>query len=181
MSTHPALFEGKTIRRLWNAEEEQWYFSVVDVVAVLTESNNPQVYWRVLKKRLMDQGSSETVTKCNALKMRAIDGKMRLTDEITDAWAGMTTRQYKAFKGLRKENLRDNMTNLELVLNMLAETATTEISQQREPKTWNENKKVAREGGGIAGNARKQIEEKTGKKVISPKKFAPGNPKLLHE
>ena len=233
-----ALFQGKQIRRLWNDKEEKWYFSVVDVVTVLTDSSNPQVYWRVLKKRLIDEGSGETVTKCNGLKMKAADGKMRvtdvadtevmlriiqsvpspnaepfklwlarvgyerleetadpelainralktylqkgyskewvnqrlksieirkaltdewenrgvkeglefaiLTDEITQAWAGLTTKQYKSLKGLKKENLRDNMTNLELVLNMLAETATTEISQKRQPKDFPENKKVAR-------------------------------------
>lgn len=234
---------------------------MVDVVAVLTESENPQVYWRVLKKRLIDEGSSETVTKCNALKMRAADGKMRLTDvadtevmlriiqsipspkaepfklwfarvgyerieethdpelaihralqtyfrkgysrnwinqrlksieirkaltdewetrgvkgssefailtdDITVAWAGLTTKQYKHFKRLKKENLRDHMTNLELVLNMLAETATTEISRKRKPRTFPQNRTVAKEGGTIAGSARKQIEEKTGKNVIT--------------
>jgi len=106
------------------------------------------------------------------------DGFAILTDEITLAWAGMTTKQYKRFKGLKKENLRDNMTNLELVLNMLAETATTEISQKRKPNTWEENRRVAREGGGIAGNARRQIEEKTGKKALSPRKFKPKNSEL---
>jgi len=258
-----ALFQGKQIRRHWDGEKELWYFSVVDVVSVLTESANPQVYWRVLKKRLTDEGSNETVTKCNGLKMLAADGKMRLTDvadtevllrivqtipspkaepfklwlarvgyerleetadpelainralktylqkgysrewinqrlksieirkeltdewenrgvkeglefailtnEITEAWAGLTTKQYKNLKGLKKENLRDNMTNLELVLNMLAETATTEISQKRQPKNFPENKKVAREGGTVAGNARKEIESKTNKKVITSK------------
>ncbi|MBI2590789.1 MAG: Bro-N domain-containing protein [Candidatus Blackburnbacteria bacterium] len=262
-TTKIAIFEGKRIRRHWNDKEEKWYFSVVDVVAALTESENPQVYWRVLKKRLIDEGSNETVTKCNALKMVAADGKMRLTDvantevmlriiqsipspnaepfklwlarvgyerieetadpelainralqtylrkgyskdwinqrlksieirkalidewetrgvketsefailtdDITIAWTGMTTKQYKNFKGLKKENLRDNMTNLELVLNMLAETATTEISQKRKPKTFPDNRKVATEGGTIAGNARKQIESKSGRKVITRK------------
>ncbi len=271
MSTKLALFEGKSIRRMWNAEEEQWYFSVVDVVGVLSQSADPRNYWKVLKSRLKTEGS-EVVTSCNQLKMEAADGKKYLTDaattetmlrliqsipspnaepfklwlakvgherieemhdpelgirralstfrkkgysdnwinqrlksievrkfltdewekrgvkkgdefavltdEITRAWAGMTTKQYKNFKGLKKENLRDNMTNLELVLNMLAETATTEISQKREPKTLDENRTVAREGGGIAGNARKEIEKKTGKKIISPKKFKPGNPEL---
>ncbi len=255
------LFEGKQIRRYWDAEGELWYFAVVDVIAALTNSDNPQVYWRVFKKRLIDEGSNETVTKCNALKMLAADGKMRLTDaadtetmlrliqsipspnaepfklwlarvgyerleetadpelainralktylqkgyssewvnqrlksieirktltnewekrgakeglefailtdEISKAWAGLTTKEYKNLKNLKKENLRDNMTNLELVLNMLAETATTEISQKREPKNLNENKTVAHEGGMIAGNARKEIESKTGKKVIT--------------
>ncbi|MDO8490258.1 MAG: BRO family protein [bacterium] len=260
-----AIFEGKFIRRHWDDEKELWYFSVVDVIAALTESANPQVYWRVLKKRLIDEGSNETVTKCNGLKMIAPDGKMRLADvadtevmlrliqsipsrnaepfklwlarvgyerleetadpelaisralktylrkgyskewinqrlksieirkeltdewenrgvkeglefailtnEITKAWTGMSTKEYKKLKELKKENLRDNMTNLELVLNMLAETATTEISQKREPKNLKENTLVARDGGGVAGNARKEIEEKTGKKVVSRYNF----------
>ncbi|MEK9151571.1 MAG: Bro-N domain-containing protein [Patescibacteria group bacterium] len=267
MSKKIAIFEGKTIRREWNEKEEKWYFSVVDVVAVLSESENPAVYWRVLKKRLIDEGSNETVTKCNGLKMLATDGKMRLTDvadtevmlriiqsipspnaepfklwlarvgyerieethdpelainralntylkkgysenwinqrlksieirkaltdewekrgvkkgdefailtdDITLAWAGMQTREYKNFKGLKKESLRDNMTNLELVLNMLAETATTELSLKREPKNIDENRKVAREGGGIAGNARKNLEKKLGRSVVSRKRFLP--------
>src|SRR3989338_3845407 len=256
-----AVFKGKRIRRLWDVKLEKWYFSVVDVVAALTDSTNPQVYWRVLKKRLIDEGSSETVTKCNALKMLAADGKMRLTDtadtetmfriiqsipspnaepfklwlakvgferveesedpekaiqramrfylkqgysqnwvnqrlksieirkdltdeweergikegsqfatltdEITFAWAGMRTKDYKKYKNLKKENLRDNMTNLELVLNMLAEASTTEISKKVEPKSFEENKKVAKEGGSIAGLARRRLESKTGKKVIT--------------
>lgn len=268
MSKKITLFEGKKIRREWNEKEEKWYFSVVDVIAVLAGSENPQVYWRVLKKRLIKQGSNETVTKCNGLKMLAVDGKMRLTDvadtevmlriiqaipspnaepfklwlarvgyerieethdpeqainralntylkkgysqtwinqrlksieirkvltdewekrgvkrgdefailtdDIILAWAGMHTREYKNFKGLKKESLRDNMTNLELVLNMLAETATTEISEKREPKNFKENRDVAREGGSIAGGARKNLEKKLGKRVISRKKFSPG-------
>lgn len=258
-----AIFAGKQIRRHWDEEKELWYFAVVDVIASLTNSDNPQVYWRVLKKRLTDEGANETVTKCNALKMLAPDGKMRLTDaadtetllrliqsipspktepfklwlarvgyerleetsdpelainralktyfrkgyslewinqrlksieirkaltdewekrgvkeglefailtdEITKAWAEMSTKEYKKLKNLKKENLRDNMTNLELVLNMLAETATTEISKTKKPETFSENKKVAKEGGNIAGNARKNIERKTGKKVITNK------------
>ncbi|OGY31363.1 MAG: antirepressor [Candidatus Andersenbacteria bacterium RIFCSPHIGHO2_02_FULL_45_11] len=259
-----AIFEGKTIRRQWDADKELWYFSVVDIVAVLSGSVSPLAYWRKLKERLKKEGS-ETVTKCHVLKMVAADGKMRLTDmadtetmlriiqsipspnaepfklwlarvgyerleetadpelainralktylkkgysrnwvnqrlksievrktltdewensgvqegiefailtnEITKAWTGMSTKEYKKLKGLKKENLRDNMTNLELVLNMLAETATTEISQEREPKGFEESKRVAREGGSIAGNARKQIESKTGRRVITKDKF----------
>lgn len=259
------LFNQQKIRRQWDDKKELWYFAVVDVIAALTESDNPQVYWRVLKKRLIDEGSNETVTKCNALKLLAADGKMRLTDtadteimlrliqsipspnaepfklwlarvgyerleetadpelainralktylkkgytpewvnqrlksieirkaltnewekrgvkeglefailtdEITQAWAGLTTKQYKNLKGLKKENLRDNMTNLELVLNMLAETATTEISDKREPKTFDQNKKVAKEGGSIAGTARRQIEKKSGRKVVNRNNF----------
>ena len=258
-----AIFGNNQIRRIWDADKELWFFAVVDVIKVLTDSNNPQVYWRVLKKRLIDEGSNETVTKCNGLKMMANDGKMRITDaadtetllrliqsipspnaepfklwlarvgyerleetadpeiainralktylqkgysqewvnlrlksieirkdltdewenrgvneglefailtnEITKAWTGMTTKEYKGLKNLKKENLRDNMTNMELVLNMLAETATTEISKVKKPDTFGKNKIVAREGGSVAGNARKEIESKTGKKVITKK------------
>ncbi|MBI4973197.1 hypothetical protein HZC27_01160 [Candidatus Roizmanbacteria bacterium] len=258
-----AIFEGKRIRRQWDDERELWYFSVVDVVRVLTNSVDALAYWRKFKERLLKEGGNETVTKCHGLKMIAADGKMRvtdvadtevmlriiqsipspnaepfklwlakvgyerleetadpelainralktylqkgyskewinqrlkcieirkaltdewenrgvkeglefaiLTDEISQAWAGLTTKQYKNLKGLKKENLRDNMTNLELVLNMLAETATTEISYKRQPKNLPENKKVAREGGTVAGNARKEIESKTGKRVITQK------------
>jgi hypothetical protein len=270
-----ALFEGKKIRRFWDKQNEKWFFSVVDVVSVLTDSQNPAVYWRVLKKRLMDEGARETVTKCNGLKMRAADGKMRvtdmsdtetmfrliqsipspkaepfklwlarvayerveevsdpelaiqramryylkrgysrewinmrlksieirrlltdewqkrgvkstgqfatLTDDITFAWAGMRTKQYRKFKELKKENLRDNMTNLELVLNMLAEASTTEISQVKQPKEFKESRKVARQGGAVAGKARKEIERKTGKSVISKQNYLkpPQNKRLL--
>ena len=262
-----AVFKGKRIRRVWNQQQEKWYFSVVDVVAALTDSTNPQVYWRVLKKRLIDEGSSETVTKCNALKMLAADGKMRLTDvadiettfriiqsipspnaepfklwlarvgyeqveetenpeiainramqtylkkgysrewinqrlksieirkvltdeweergvkkgnefailtdEITFAWAGLTTKQYKRYKGLKMQGLRDNMTNLELVLNMLAEVSTTEISQEEMPDTFNKNRRVARRGGGVARVARKKVEKEIGKKVVTRSNYLP--------
>lgn len=258
---HLAIFEGNHIRRHWDDEKELWYFSVSDVIAVLTKSVDPVAYWRKLKERLLKEGGNETVTKCHALKMLAPDGKMRLTDaadtetmlriiqsvpspnaepfklwlarvgyerveesadpekaiqramamylklgyskewvdlrlksieirkdltnewqergimtnekfsiltdDITFAWAGLKTKDYKKHKNLKKENLRDNMTNLELVLNMLAETSTTEISKAKKPRTFPENQQVAREGGGIAGNARQQIEAKTGKKVIT--------------
>ena len=256
------LYENKEIRSAWDEEKEEWYFSIVDVVGVLTESENPQVYWRVLKKRLKEEGN-ETVTNCNGLKMKAADGKMRLTDvadmqgifriiqsipspkaepfklwlaevgkerideiidpeltidraletylkkgysrewinqrlqaiqvrkeltdawddhgiekgieyailtdEITKAWSGMTTRGYKNLKGLKKENLRDNMTTLEIVLNMLAEATTTELTKTTNPQGLEENTKVAKRGGGIAGNARKEIEKETGKPVITSK------------
>jgi len=263
MSKHKiAIFEGKRIRRHWDNEKELWYFSVVDVIAVLTGSTIPRRYWSDLKIKLQKEGS-EVYEKIVQLKMQASDGKYYftdaadtetilrliqsipspnaepfklwlarvgyerleetadpelaisralktylqkgysqawinqrlksieirkaltdewekrgakeglefaiLTDEISQAWAGLTTKQYKNLKGLKKENLRDNMTNLELVLNMLAETATTEISQKKQPKSFPENKKVAREGGTVAGNARKEIESKTGKKVITRK------------
>lgn len=257
------LYENKEIRSVWDEEKEEWFFSIVDVVSALTESSNPQVYWRVLKKRLKDEGN-ETVTNCNALKMKSADGKMRktdvadmqgifriiqsipspkaepfkmwlaeigkerideiidpeltidralktylekgysrewinqrlqaiqvrkeltdtwqehgvnegkeyaiLTNEITKAWSGMTVRKYKDFKGLTKENLRDNMATLELVLNMLAEATTAEIVNESNPIGLEENKIAAKEGGKIAGDARKSIEEKTGRPVISNKK-----------
>jgi hypothetical protein len=254
------LFEQKQIRSHWDNENEKWYFSIIDVCEVLTESENPQAYWRKLKQRLIAEGN-ETVTNCHALKMLAQDGKMRLTDvadteqllrliqsipskkaepfkmwlakvgseridetadpeiainraletylkkgysqnwinqrlktievrkdltdewdkrgvkkgqeyailtdEITKAWTGKTTKEYKNFKGLKKENLRDNMTNLELILNMLAEASTTEISQKDEPGTLEENIKVARKGGAVAKVARTQLEKSTGTKIIT--------------
>ena len=259
------LFEDKRIRTAWDEEKEEWYFSVVDVVAVLTDSVDPAAYWRKLKQRLKAEGN-ETVTNCHGLKMTAPDGKKRLTDvadteqilriiqsipspkaepfklwlaqvgrerieetidpeltieraletylkkgytrewinqrlqaiqvrkeladewdahgvqkgveyailtnEISRAWSGMSTRQYKNLKGLKKENLRDNMTTLELVLNMLAEATTTEISKQKSPGTFSENLAVAREGGEAAGIARKAVEERTGVPVITAKNAA---------
>ena len=262
------LFEDKRIRTAWDEEKEEWYFSVVDVVAVLTDQPDYQAarnYWKVTKKRLKDEGN-ETVTACNQLKMTASDGKKRLTDvadteqllriiqsipspkaepfklwlaqvgrerieetidpeltidraletylkkgysrewinqrlqaiqvrkeltdewdargvqkgveyailtdEITKAWSGMNTRQYKNLKGLKKENLRDNMTTLELVLNMLAEATTTEISKQKAPEGLRENVEVARSGGKVAGDARKAIEQQTGVPVITSKNAA---------
>ncbi len=265
MASKLALFEGRQIRREWDAKQEKWLFSVVDVVEILSDSKNPQTYWRVLKKRLLDEGGNETVTKCNGLKMLAADGKMRLTDvadtetilrlvqsipspkaepfklwlarvgyerveevedpekaiqramatylkkgysknwvdlrlksieirkdltnewnergvktgnkfailtdDITFAWAGLKTKNYKALKNLKKENLRDNMTNLELVLNMLAEASTTEISKKDQPKTFPQNRKVARKGGGVAGIARRNLEKRLGQSVISRQKF----------
>jgi len=254
------VFEEKNVRSLWQEDEEKWYFSIVDIIAVLTESANPQVYWRVLKKRLLAEGN-ETVTNCNALKMTASDGKSRLTDvadteqvlrlvqsipspkaepfkqwlakvgserleeiadpelainralatyqrkgysqewinrrlktievrkDLTDewqrsgvkqgmeyasltdiisqAWSGLSTRQYKNLKGLTKENLRDNMTNMELALNMLAELTTTELSKSKNPQGFKESADIAKEGGEIVGDTRKAIERKTGKSVIS--------------
>ncbi|MCD4819713.1 MAG: Bro-N domain-containing protein [Candidatus Cloacimonetes bacterium] len=283
-----AIFKKKSIRRHWDEEKELWYFSIIDVVAILTEQNNFQTarkYWNKLKERLKKEGN-ETVTNCHQLKMLATDGKMRKTDvanteqllrliqsipspkaepfklwlakvgyerieetedpekafdramktylqkgyskewinqrlksievrkeltdewhergveeglefailtnspcwiigkflnvkfrlirniqqgKITKAWSGMSIKNYKKYKDLKKENLRDNMTNLELVLNMLAEATTTEISKNKKPETLEENKIIANQGGTIAGNARKEIEEKSGKKVISKK------------
>ena len=233
------LFEERRVRTVWDDEQEKWYFSIVDVVAVLTDSSNPQTYWRVLKKRLLAEGN-ETVTNCNGLKMQAADGKMRLTDvadteqllrliqsipslkaepfklwmakvaserlnqiqdpelsidqalmdykrmgysdswinqrlksieirkDLTDEWTDMTSKEYKQFKGLKKENLRDNMTNKELVLNMLAELSTKEISETSDPETFNDHIDIAQQGGEVARNARLELEAKTGKRVISP-------------
>lgn len=253
------LFEEHKVRTSWNSEEEKWYFSVIDIVAILTESKDPTAYWRKLKQRLKAEGN-ETVTNCHGLKMVAPDGKMRLTDVLdtegvlrlvqsipspkvepfklwlakvgseridemqdpeiainralqhyrnlgyseawinqrlksievrkdltdewkrsgvkdnqygfltdilTEAWSGMKTRQYKEHKGLKKENLRDNMSNMELVLNMLAEVSTTEISKGKNPQTLKENIDVAKEGGSVAKNARLEIESKTGNKIIT--------------
>ena len=260
---HISLFEGKQVRYLWDEEKQQYFFSVVDVIQVLTDSSNPQTYWRVLKKRLSDEGN-ETVTNCNALKLPAPDGKMRLTDVatteqlfrliqsvpskkaepfklwlaevgrqrleqlqdpelsieqairdyrrlgyseswinqriktievrkgltdewkrggmteerdyailtdiISKAWSGMTTREYKAHKGLRKENLRDNMTNVELMLNGLAEAAATELSQRENPQGFQANAQVAQRGGNVAHVAREQLEHELGRTVISDKR-----------
>lgn len=260
MTDKIALFENKKIRSVWVETEEEWYFSVVDVVSALTGSVDGRKYWNKLKQRLKEEGN-ETVTNCHQLKMPAGDGKMRmtdaatteqllriiqsvpspkaepfklwlarvgterieettdpelaidrafetylkkgytkewihqrllsirirndltaewegrgvkkgveyaiLTDEITKAWTGMTTRQYKNFKGLKKENLRDNMSDLELVLNMLAEATTTEVSKSVKPETFEENRKVAITGGEAAGEARRAVESRTGKSVIT--------------
>lgn len=260
MDNEIKLFEGNQIRSVWDNEKEEWYFSIVDIVGVLTESENPRKYWSVLKTRLKKEGN-ELATICSQLKMKASDGKMRntdvadmqgifriiqsvpspkaepfkmwlaevgkerideiidpeltidraletylkkgytrewinqrlqaiqvrkeltdtwqdhgvkegreyaiLTNEITKAWSGMTTRQYKDYKGLKKQNLRDNMTTLELVLNMLAEATTTELTNTTNPQGLEENRQVAIEGGSIAGDARKSIEAKTGQPVIT--------------
>ena len=254
------LFEEKKVRTVWDDAEEKWYFSIVDAVAVLTDSVDPTAYWRKLKQRLKAEGN-ETVTSCHGLKMKAPDGKMRMTDvadteqlyrliqsipspkaepfklwmaqvaadrldqmqdpelgieqaladykrlgysdnwinqrlksieickDLTDewkrhglkegvqfatltdiiysTWSGMTAKEYKQFKGLKKENLRDNMTNRELVLNMLAEISTKDISESRNPETFGEHAEVARQGGEIARNARAELEAKTGKPVVT--------------
>ena len=256
------LFGEKQVRSVWDEEQALWYFVVVDVIALLTDSTSPGAYWRKLKERLKKEGN-ETVTSCHSLKLRAADGKQRatdvadtaqllrlvqsipspkaepvkqwlarvgyerieetddpelaldrametylkkgystawinqrlksieirkeltdeweqrgvrkgsefaiLTDEITQAWSGLSTRQYKTLKSLKAENLRDHMTNLELVLNMLAEATTTEISRETKPQDFVANQHVARQGGSIAGNARKEIEATTGKKIITGK------------
>ncbi len=264
MKNELKLFEDSQIRTAWDNEKEEWYFSVVDVVGVLTEQKTirgASTYWSVLKKRMKEEGADELLTNCKQLKMTASDGKKRLTDvadteqllriiqsipspkaepfkmwlaevgndrineiadpekaiqraydtyrkkgyseewinqrmktietrkeltdewqrsgvkqgkeyailtnEISQAWSGMTTKEYKNFKGLKKENLRDNMSNLELVLNMLAEVSTTEISRGSNPQGFEESKKVARQGGNVARNAREEIEKQSGKSAIT--------------
>ena len=204
MENNIQIFEGKKIRSVWDNEKEEWYFSVVDVVGALTDSVNARDYWYKMKKRMTDEEKSELSTNCRQLKLKAPDGKMRLTDvadiqgifriiqsipspkaepfkmwlaqvgkdridEISKAWSGMATREYKDLKGLKKENLRDNMSTLELVLNMLAEATTTELTNIHNPNGLEENKKVAKRGGTIAGNTRKEIEADTGRSVITTK------------
>lgn len=263
MSDDVKVFEGSQIRSVWDNEREEWYFSVVDVIGSLTESNNPRDYWYRVKKRMSEEERSELSTFCRQLKLKSTDGKSYktdvadmqgifriiqsvpspkaepfkmwlaevgkerideiidpeltidralegyarkgysrewinqrlqaiqvrkeltdtwqdhgvkagneyaiLTNEISKAWSGMTTREYKDFKGLKKENLRDNMSTTELILNMLAETATTDIAEATNPQGLEENKQVAQDGGAIAGDARKSIEVRTGKPVITSK------------
>jgi hypothetical protein len=263
------LFENQRIRYAWDEETEEWLFSIVDVVGVLTEQTTPRsasTYWAVMKKRLAEESENELLTNCKQLKMTAIDGKKRLTDvanteqllriiqsvpspkaeplkmwlakvgkerieetidpeqaidrafetyfkkgydenwihqrlltirirndltaewrkrgvqkgveyailtdEITNAWSGISTRQYKNLKGLKKESLRDNMSDLELVLTMLSEATTTEYSKAQEPKTFEENRQIAKDGGSVAGDARKKIEARTRKPVITPQNAA---------
>lgn len=263
MSDDVKMFEGSQIRSVWDNEREEWYFSVVDVISSLTESNNPRDYWYRVKKRMSEEERSELSTFCRQLKLKSTDGKSYktdvadmqgifriiqsvpspkaepfkmwlaevgkerideiidpeltidralesyarkgysrewinqrlqaiqvrkeltdtwqdhgvkagneyaiLTNEISKAWSGMTTREYKDFKGLKKENLRDNMSTTELILNMLAETATKDIAEATNPQGLDENKQVAQDGGSIAGDARKSIEARTGKPVITSK------------
>lgn len=264
MSNDMKLFEGNKIRSLWDSEKEEWYFSIIDILAVLTDSNNPRRYWSDLKRKMKDEeGADQLYENIVQLKLKSPDGKMRetdvadmqgifriiqsvpspkvepfkmwlaevgkeridetidpeltidraletylkkgytrewinqrlqaiqvrkeltdiwqdhgvkegkeyaiLTNEISKAWSGMTTKQYKNFKRLKKENLRDNMSTTELILNMLAETATKDIAKSSNPQGLEENKKVAKRGGSIAGNARREIESETGKSVITSK------------
>jgi hypothetical protein len=260
-----AIFEDQPVRRSWDEKQEKWYFSVVDIVAILTESDNPQVYWRVLKKRLLDEGSNETVTKCNGLKMIAPDGKMRIADaadaetlfrliqsipspkaepiklwlakvgyerlqEIVDPersinrarenwqkhgrtqewiqrrmmgqetrnkltdywsnndikkgdefailtniiheeWSGLSVKGHKNIKGLKQENLRDHMSDAELIFTALAELSTREIAESEKAKGFVPNKTVAHKGGKISGDARKNLEKLTGKKVVNGGNF----------
>lgn len=270
IKTSIKLFEDFKVRTSWDNEKETWYFSVVDIVGILSDSKNPNNYWKVLKNRLRKEGS-QLVTSCNQLKMQSSDGKYYktdvldtegvlrlvqsipspkaepfklwlakvgrerldeiqdpeiainralqyylakgyspewvnqrlksieirkaltdewkrsgvadnqygiLTDILTQEWSGMKTREYKDFKGLKKESLRDNMSNMELVLNMLAEVSTTEISKEKNPKTLEENKSIAKQGGSVAKEARKQIELQTGKPIITDENFLPKSRKL---
>ena len=269
-NTSIKLFEDYKVRTSWDNENELWYFSVIDIVAILTESKDPRNYWKVLKNRLNKEGS-QLVTKCNQLKLQSSDGKYYktdvldtegvlrliqsipspkaepfklwlakvgseridemqdpelaidramkyylvkgyspewinqrlksieirkaltdewqrsgvkdsqyaiLTDILTQEWSGMKTREYKDYKGLKKESLRDNMSNMELVLNMLAEVSTTEISKSKKPKTLEENKSVAKQGGSVAKEARKKLELETGKSVITDENFLPKQRKI---
>ena len=194
------VFEEKKICTVWDSVQEEWYFSIINVIAILTENDNPRRFWSDLKHKLTKEGS-QLYDKIVQLKLPTEDGKIRLTDvtvtqnfieirqDLTDewkrhglqegehfatltdiiyqSWAGKTAKEYKQFKGLKKENLRDNMSDLELVLTMLAEATTTEISKTVKPATFSENQKVAQKGGSIAGNTRKEIEETTGKPVIT--------------
>ncbi len=270
IKTSIKLFEDFKVRTSWDRDKETWYFSVVDIVGILSDSKNPNNYWKVLKNRLRKEGS-QLVTSCNQLKMQSSDGKYYktdvldtegvlrlvqsipspkaepfklwlakvgrerldeiqdpeiainralqyylakgyspewvnqrlksieirkaltdewkrsgvadnqygiLTDILTQEWSGMKTREYKNFKGLKKESLRDNMSNMELVLNMLAEVSTTEISKEKNPKTLEENKSIAKQGGSVAKEARKQIELQTGKPIITDENFLPKSRKL---
>ncbi len=266
------FFFNDNVRKVWHKQQEEWYFSIIDVCTVLTDSTDSRKYWNKLKQRLLNEGN-ETVTNCHQLKMRAADGKMRLTDcasteqllriiqsipskkaepfkqwlalvgkerldemadpeksmdravsyykakgysdawitqrlrsieirkEMTDewqrsgissnkeyaaltniltqAWSGKTVQQYKQFKGLHKENLRDNMTNTELALNLLAEVSTTELSKNANPQGFSQSKDIAKTGGSIAGNARKELEKQLGRSVISPANAT--TPKRLDE
>ena len=199
------VFEEKKICTVWDSDQEEWYFSIINVIAILTENDNPRRFWSDLKHKLTKEGS-QLYDKIVQLKLPTEDGKIRLTDvtvtqnfieirqDLTDewkrhglqegehfatltdiiyqSWAGKTAKEYKQFKGLKKENLRDNMTTLELVLNMLAEATTTEISKQKAPATLSENIDVARAGGKVAGDARKAIETQTGVPVITSKNAA---------
>lgn len=166
MKQHNAiqLFEDKKVRTIWDSEQEKWFISIIDVIGVLTSSPRPRKYWNALKTKLIAEGS-ELSHKLGQLKMRSADGKLYqfayLTDIITKAWSGKTTREYKILKGLKKENLRDNMTNTELILNMLAEASTKDISLAVEPESLEESAKVAQQGGHVANVARKELESKT--------------------
>lgn len=185
------LFEGSEIRSIWDSEREEYYFSVVDVIGALTDSSNPRNYWNMLKKRLIEEEKSQLYTSCVRLKMKAQDGKLRETDTLdtkgilrliesvpspkaepfklwlANLGRGMTASEYKKFKGLRKESLRDNMTDLEVALTDLGELATRELAKEYKPYGMDANKKIANIGGSIADNTRKDLENKLGKSIVS--------------
>lgn len=176
------MFEGKEIRSVWNSDKEEYYFSVVDIVSALTNSNDPAHYWRTLKSRMLQEGN-ETVTNCDTFKLKAKDGKMRntdtdggvekpieyaiLTNEIYKGWSGMKAAEYKKLKGLRKESLRDNMPDIEVLLTDLGEIATRDIAYSEHSQGFNENLNVAKRGGQVANDARKSYEKQTKKSAIS--------------
>ena len=167
------LFENQPIRTAWNEEQEEWYFSVVDVIHVLTGSENPRRYWSDLKRKLKSEGATQLYE--NIVQLEKGREFAILTDEITRTWSGMTTRQYKNLKGLKKENLRDNMSDTELVLTMLAEASTRDISKASKPEGFFGSMEVARQGGEVAGVARKALEERTGAPVITAQNAAQMN------
>jgi len=275
VETEIALFEGQTIRKHWDKKKGKWLFSVVDVVAALSESDNPAVYWRVLKKRLLDEGSTETVTKCNGLKLKAVDSKMRITDvadtetllriiqsvpsknaepfklwlakvgyerieEIQDPeksinrarknwqrfgrsekwiqqrmmgqetrnkltdywkdhevtkqdeyailtnvihqeWSGLSVKKHKNLKGLKSQNLRDHMSEAELIFTTLAELSTRQIAEAEEAVGFEPNKQASKKGGRIAKNARVELEQKTGKKVITKGNYLPNKKREIND
>lgn len=160
------VFEAKQVRTVWDEVQEQWYVSIIDVIEILTDSVGLSAYWQKLKQRLIAEGN-QTMTHCHSLKMLAADGKMRLTDIITKTWSDKTTKEYKILKVLKKENLRDNMINTELILNMLAEASTKDISEAVNPQNFEQSKQVAQQGGNVAKVARAELEAKTGKKVVT--------------
>ena len=171
LQTITNLFENSTIRSIWDSEKEEYYFSVVDVVGALTDSSNPRKYWSVLKMRLKKEGS-EVTTNCSQLKMLVPDGKIRLrdamlTNEIYKGWSGMKANEYKAYKGLRKESLRDNMTDIEIALTNIGEIASRDIAKAEKPQGLSENINVAKRGGRVAKGARDLYEEETRKSAIS--------------
>ena len=171
------LFEEKEIRSIWDSEKEEYFFSVVDVISALTESKNPNDYWYGLKIRMTEEEKSELSTKCRQLKMKATDGKYRetdtldtyaiLTNEIYKGWSGMKASEYKKFKGIRKESLRDNMTDIEVALTNIGEIATRDIAREEHPQGLKENLKVAKRGGGVAKGAKDLYEKETKKSAIS--------------
>ena len=191
VETKIALFEGRKIRRHWDKKKEIWYFSVVDIIEVLTDSVNPRDYWFKMKIRVGNDEGSELSTICRQLKLKSPDGKMRLTDcadaesiltnIIHEEWSDLSVKEHKNLKELKTENLRDHMTDAELVFSALAELSTRQIAESVQSRVLKENKVPAKKGGRIAKNARRELEQKTGKSVISKENYLqnPKNKKLL--